>query len=445
MQALSFTFDSDFFCYTAEIENTINNGNSTMALEKLKLIDIEDERGKRYIAHLYSKIKLSDGKYSEGIKIINESQSLHGEYIGMLADKATMLYMSGDYLRWKKCVDLFEDKLKSVKRNLSNQSLVNNYVLLAKFKEELGEVTKALAIYKQLESTIDHLDDDYAMVLAQLVRLKAEWSSNTDLTKLYGELFNLNKNLHHKSYQIEVTHSLFIAELYIFGEEAAWPRFEEIKKELDEYDYSLFIVDYISYCMKQEKKVQNKLFKLLDMNDMFVKSLYNINNGMTVDVSLLSHSLTVHSYLTLMALLVKKSSEKGSIHRLFLLLTSNFSSGDSKLWHSLISEKISPTENLVFSKSQKVLSLDDKEISLSRKKNIYEILCLFSSEARSISLEQVVTELWDVEYNESYYHRLRVAIKRFNKEVCTAFVGKEIFSITAKEISLIRNLDFSDK
>ncbi|MNL52232.1 hypothetical protein D3C87_1753890 [compost metagenome] len=92
----------------------------------------------------------------------------------------------------------------------------------------------------------------------------------------------------------------------------------------------------------------------------------------------------------------------------------------------------------VLTSDMKLVINDRFHLNLASKKKIYELLSHLSSQ-KSMSLEELTKKIYEAEYNESYFHRLRRLAKRFNDEVL-AVGAPALLEVKDGQISLLADL-----
>ncbi|MGI4992106.1 hypothetical protein ACRXCV_05725 [Halobacteriovorax sp. GFR7] len=418
-----------------DIERNINNGQFDIAHIAISNFNPELKDQERKVNHLKAKLHLFKGEYRNCVKSIHQIEEEYGQHIGLLADKCCALYMMEDFIRWQEATKELEIRLDEYRNILSNSTYIKSAICLGKFKEELGEINESLLIYKNLLSNLDKVKEDYPMVLAQIVRLKSKWKLSKDLNTLYKDLFTINEERYHTNFNIELNHSLLVTELELFGFEIAFERYENIKSKLDKQDRALFLSEIIEYLLKNNKGIQDNIINEFSKvgESSFEKNLGLLSQGKEAKIK----SMPIHSSLTLYSIMISKNMKKDILYRdQFNFLIQSFSTKTKALWQALIS-----TDVLVEIKLEgSVVSYKSKSIDLNRKK-VALALVKAMTEKKVISLEDLTLLIWGNEYNDSFYHRIRIAIKRLNTELSSALIINDLFFVDSAELKI--NTGFS--
>ncbi|GEM_PF-4108157 len=416
------------------IEENISNGNLKLAVKQIELFIPQEQHQMRVIEHLKAKILLMKGQYKDCVNLISDIENEFGFHIGLAADKSCALYMMEDYLRWKESVKVLNSQLEEAKSEISYKTYIKTAICLAKFKEELGEIYEALQIYKELIGSLNKLVDDYPMVLAQIVRLKSKWQESSDLVEQYGDLNAINEQRYNENFNIELNYSLFIAEMEIIDTYLAIKRYEKIKNKLDKEDQILFLSELVEHSLRKDIEIPTNIFKEYSSLEKFSydECLYKIYTNEDLNIP----SMTLYSILTIHYLLILKNDKhKASLLKRFHLLIQGLSSKTKKMWLSKI--ETNSEVNIMLNNTE--ISFDGAKLNLAKKKIALNIIRALTGRSK-ISLEELTKEIWDAEYNESYYHRIRVAVTRTNKTISSALFISDLFRIDTTNLYLSKGI-----
>lgn len=102
--------------------------------------------------------------------------------------------------------------------------------------------------------------------------------------------------------------------------------------------------------------------------------------------------------------------------QLFLLLESLDDKSRALLKKRVDSLQIENKKALLLLEHKKQIIVDGLSMSFQRRRIPFDILRQLS-QCTTISLSELTAKVWGAEFNESYYHRIRVNINRLNRDM----------------------------
>lgn len=401
-----------------EVQNLIHElelDRAQAMLDKIKRISVPDRRFKE---HLRSKILFYRNDYDKTISLIEKTIHKHGPHVSLLSDRACAFYLKNDFFNFEAAVSKLELEYQSCLEDLDIDSLVNTGVCLGKFLEELGHVEKALRLYESLMLECEFYTHKTPIVLSQLLRLKSQWKIQKEIEIDYKRLFTLNAQLKSKNFNFELQHSLFLAELELFGPKVAVERFNEIKEHLSAEDLNLFVGDYIESALRNKFSIDENISSLLNKGlNPYEEQLLKILNRENIIFSKMSTTMPLGHVLRLMGLVLTSDSCPDGLEGQYTFLLQTVSGKDKAIWQNLIKDAQKIEMKIIdLDLSQKKMAFNGHVYDFARKGNAMSILQALSVNEK-LSLESAVSTIYGASLDESYFHRLRMAIKRLNSDV----------------------------
>lgn len=420
-----------------EVQNLIHDlelDRAQAMLDKVKKISIPDRRFKE---HLKSKILFFRSDYDKAISLIDKTILKHGPHVGLLSDKAGAFYLKNDFFNFEAAVSKLEVEYQNCLEDLDINSLVSTGICLGKFMEELGHVEKALRLYESLLLECEFYTHKTPEVLSQLLRLKSQWKITKEIEIDYKRLFTLNSELESKNFNIELQHALFLAELELFGQKIALERFNNIKDQLHDDDMNLFVGDYIESSLRNHHKINDKVISLMGKKlNSYEENLIKILNNDNIVFSKMSSTMPLGQVLRLMGLVLSSSNAPEGLEGQYTFLLQTVSGKDKSIWQNLIKNADSIELKVVeVDLENKKMASKGQIYDFSRKANSLAILTALKGNQK-LDLETAVFKIYGANLDESYFHRLRMAVKRLNGDVAKTLLIDGPIKITNESIEV---------
>lgn len=399
----------------------------------------------RIKAHFWGKILFHQEKFEQASYVFRKAIDDFGEHVGLLSDLLCCHYVSGDYFSWSKNVDRLAEELEKASAKLSTDSLIRTMLLLAKSREEQGLVADALQIYEEMLKKTSE-DDFLPLVLAQLVRIKSFWGIKKDLPDNYNKLILINEKFFLNHTNVEVQHALILAEMELFGVEEGSSRLGNLltdENNLCDADKRLLIYDYLE-CNLRLKGVIPEFVSEYASQITFRDDFEDIIHRLTFDgtksisrgeLSELSSKVPPTCFIRVMIYLGELNNIE--IQRKLLFLLDSLEHKSRKVWtqrfRSLIESSDTRNKLATYDSNSKIITFGDQVLNLSRKKMMWGVLEHLLDKGEC-PIEEFVEKIWQVSYNPSYYHRLRVLVKRLNDLLKRPIGVNDIIAVTAEKI-----------
>ncbi|MFS4461031.1 hypothetical protein [Bdellovibrio sp. HCB2-146] len=402
---------------------------------------------KRVLVHLRIKEMLQKGEYYSAIEAIQLCFHEKGEHLGLWCDLAACYYLTQQYGLWALTLQKIENLLREFQKQISDVSLTKTRMMLAKFFEETGDLQKSLSYWMEcLEGS------DIELILRariNIVRLLALYPLGPELTTYYRDLKPALRSKLAPTLEIEILHALSLAEVSLLGP-ATWSQLKELidRYEIGKEDQALLYFDICDLIMRTGEALPESLVHALAQltpvgpYEACLKNLALKTRVDQVPWLSLATEMPVGNFLRLASLALTmnlvSNEEAVVLKRQIELTLLGFTPKDRQVWQGLLPSTSSHLLSAVLTEDMKLVINDRFHLNLTSKKKIYELLSHLSSQ-KSMSLEELTEKIYEAEYNESYFHRLRRLAKRFNDEVL-AVGAPALLEVKDGQINLLADL-----
>lgn len=396
--------------------------------------------------HLAAKHFLEAGKPRVALELMEKCLKEHGAHVGLLSDIAACNYHLQNFSQWREQNVLLKQEFKECRNFLSPTSRVRTLICLGKFSEEDGRVTEALQLYKQALADAQQDANLRLKVIIQMVRLLATFNSpDENLAQHYSELLHLGQTEFGTQFDLEVEHTLFLAELELFNETIPRARLERILKNGSSQDQKLCLFDLAEWSLLRKLKIPEDLRKHLSSDstqDPFENCLLDFvqepNEEFLVQKILeRSGQLLTASYLRILSIgsiLIVHESLRKNLESRFLFALRSLHPADRKHWTKRLA-RISKTYKFSLNLDARTIHFGEHRMDLSKRSNLFELLKMLVKE-RSMTTEEATSKVWKTNYDWHAYNRLRVFCQRSNKIFEESFGVGSIFIFDQNQISL---------
>ncbi|NQZ01785.1 MAG: hypothetical protein HRT45_14075 [Bdellovibrionales bacterium] len=380
----------------------------------------------RIAQHLKSSRAVHQGQFDEAKAIISDAKDKYGPNALLLIDQASIYYRLGEWVNWRKTYDELQEILDS-NGNLSLFTRMKSYLNLGKFLEEEAKVCFAKQYYQNACDMAENNDRQiFFEASLQKLRLCATLGDKTEVGQLYTDFLQLTKSEMTSHFQVEVEHSLMLAELCLVGPSHAWTR---VKRSLDDNtmiveDKALILYDFLEECLVRNYEVSehmlNACLKIEPTNEFeqLIQSVCLVNHKkMSLEeISELSSTTSWACYLRILTLAMEiyphmQKELKNKIH----LLLSALPSTSRHLWVKRLDKYLRTSKKTVYYNSQtRMLTFESKNIDLSRKRGMLTFVEIMS-QSQSETVEKMIEKIWDSEFSPDHFHRLRMTAHRMNE------------------------------
>lgn len=401
--------------------------------------DSDCKKQRRILEHIKIKNLMAAGSYILCLAQIKRVRAEYGDHISLLCEQAVLYYLTSQFSLWQQAVFQIDEILPTIENHLSQASLAKTWLLQAKFYEEMGYVRYSLELLNRAEK---HARNElFLRVRNNKLRLIALYPISNEFDQLYLETKqSVNAELGFNTHA-ETMHALILAECQRYSDLALNSALQRLKNlELAEQDTSLIIFDLCVLFIKKNnplsKDLINKLYQVSPQNE-FESNLKKLilHDKIQENTWLnLLEKMPLGNFLTLCPFIEQQldKDEKETFHQFYDSVYKTLPRREQKNW-----ERTSAIETIPWNLDlgNKKVKINDKEVSFSSRKTLFQFLELMSFH-KDLSLEMVVKNLYDSEYNDTYFHRIRRLVKRINDEFETLAFPK-VLSCDKENVRLL--------
>jgi len=395
--------------------------------------------------HIKGKSFIQSGDYLTALEILQNAKSQFGPHLGLLCDILCCHYCVGNVYELKNYINYILKELDIASLIISPDTQIRTLIFVSKMLEEVGSLEFALKNYKKANSLVDLLAGESQLrgrilTSAQVLRLSM---LNGIEDKFLSQHYQVCYKLQTTSLKlvIELEHALMLYEVQNFSPILAQQRVVSLVQNTNAPDLQkrLIVFDYIYECLIRNINLQstNKLFEQLDHNnfDVFEKYVYRCANNLPVnleDCLQIKKESTLLNWLRACQLFVINSNQNDQ----YTLLLKKMAIEDLSVLELADQKSIRNIFNNVFSSNMPTtLILHKHKVHVSSqsfdlKTNGFSLKVLkYFSMCNQSSIELFVKSVYEANYNETYYERVRIALNRFNKELLSIVGVEKVISI----------------
>jgi hypothetical protein len=377
----------------------------------------------RHHLHLKAYELMQKEQFSSALIELRKTVTEFGPHVSLLADLASCYYMVGDYLNYRETTKLLLNEYNSAKELLSPQTMSEVTLGLGKLLEEMGQLVPAIELFQNYPSLqTDHFEAWQKRIRSQLLRLLCFLRQGSQIADLYVACEQMQDRDGHN--ELEIQHAIMLADFELFGFDAAFHRLQTVRSKLPVFMERLYVFDLLFECLRRG---QGQLFK----SEYFQKLLYlecdpyeqalwdlwsELQNESPVSALSLIRSdgmspMGACRYFYLLQMLSQNAALAQSARQKFHLILRTFDTESRnailKFWPIA-----SSTQVLRLGSEQMVIE-DGKTVSLKKQKNLINLLSLFQTQD-CCTVEVAIAQLFETEYDELSFNRLRNAVSRAN-------------------------------
>ena len=405
-----------------KVKQYLQRGEFSLAEASLTRLNPVSKSQMRTHAHYLGRVYLYRGDFTEALSLFLQAERRFGPNINLTVDIANCRYRLGHNHAWEQRVVLLEKTLRG-EHLLCEESSLYAQLSLAKFKEELGEISEALKIYLRLrDQHRDKTSLPYFSLLAQLLRVLSLGQDQPLLAETYRELIHV-KELHPQLYlDIEIQHALMLAEVRQIGPNAALARMESQfqRLDIDQSDRRLILFDLLDEFLLRRlditpllERAQKHSLSHLDPYEATLLRLADNEVLSSQDWIQLPRQVSTGCYLRLLSLSLNSECNPELTHRWHLLMGA-LSPASAQAWSGRLAQSQSQNRFIFNSHTGELRLPSHKSVSFKRRKALSHLLRILSRSNR-IPVETAIQELWGTGYSPSHFERLRISAHRLNQ------------------------------
>ena len=247
----------------------------------------------------------------------------------------------------------------------------------------------------------------------------------------------------YQDFDIEVEHALALADMRILGTSAVWQRYSELN--LQSYDKDLFLLDIFfekSIRNENNNKSESRIFTQWQPVDTAAILFKKILTEKSVKASevLRSSAAQLQKIKLLKLMSLKENTESTQMY----LLIEPILSCSKKLWSNYFQRFNIKNEIIIeLDLKEKKMQVNSVEICLRRREVALQICTVLIEKNSTVGLELLCQSLWpSAEYDQSYYHRIRMQVQRLNRSIHEKSLIEEIFVINNDKLTLNAGVRF---
>lgn len=446
--------------HLATVNAFILNGEIDAAEKLLKTIKPATTAEKRTYYHQQALLFYNRNKVSEARQLLENAITKYGDNVNLTRDLAVCFYRLQDMVNFRQLIERLEKDVISHEAILSQRSLFECDLMLGKFLEEDARLAPALIFYERAlqraTTTAQRI-----RVLIQKTRWHALYEGCDQLSSYYRELISVPADTYNNDFQVELQHSLMLVEMRLIGSDHAWQRIERLLPTLSDFDQRLMIFDFVEGCYSQDLNIPPLVleiingFKDLDAYEHYLKKL--LEKSLTSEEKIhqltqLAPKLSWSSYLRLLCLtanLETSSSAKQELHRKIQLIVKSLDPRTQNLWNHRLKQSLqTPETKIEISSRDRSIKVQGRVIDLSKKKIGMQMLETLYAKP-SLTVDDMIAQLWQTSFSPEHYHRLRMSAHRLNTLIYEASGVGKVIEVDSQNVRLraeikLRSMDMGE-
>ncbi len=410
-----------------------------------KLLESQDQSNfdvRKMLMYLEGKKALLQQDYASALTLYKQAQTEYGDHHLLIADLASVYYLTQHYGQWKACLDdafvRFDDEGQDYSESIQDRLRI----LMAKFSEEAGELLQAERFL--LQSLNSSNQQMVRRARTHLLRLWSQYKMNSKVQEYYLNLKLTNPELQDNEYIFEHAHAMALAEAELSTPDLAIKSLAQLSN-CDPSSKSRIAFDLAEIEFRQKGQVSETLWQwisLIEPSHLYEEKLLKIWRGESpADWYLWSSKMPLGNFLSLLTLLMASPDFKEydlAFHQ-WKLIVSAMPKKNQALWTQILpTAKVRPARPSVALSDDGELRINQVQIALSSKPLLINFIRLLV-EYPKIKDEKACQLLWQSEATESYLARLRQLNGRINK-LALQNAAPEICSYRQGVLQLLANV-----
>lgn len=380
---------------------------------------------------------MSLGQHAKALDMAQKLSREHGPHIGLACDVICCQYQLGLFSACAESIQSVVQDFKSISPRLSLDSSRRTLVFISKIQEELGQVLESLHTLKEAHHFVENKKDQ-KMILIQELRLMAYLGLKKNIV---DHLSVWNSNIEEDDFlDVELKHALLWAEYSLFGFKRVRDLALDLShKTLSPTDRRLVLRDFLEIAWlsrnEQDSVAQNFFAEFKNRKDQLSFDLFLIDlyKG-HADVShyFYHDDLSIMQKIRMLILRMQTqidAHEQTDLRKKFHLLTAQLSSGSIKTLSQLLPSELQQVDSK--------LRLAPQGFSATQVKFMN-----FFFHQNQVDLSFLSRQLWNEDFNELHYDRIRMLVYKINK-LARDQTSFDLFKVTKLGVSLKHKFYFS--
>lgn len=435
--------------------NLIQRGELAEATRGINSYPAQTQVEKRILEHLRGLVAEFSGDLETAYHTYLKALEKYGENIKLLGDLASACYQLDLMAKWRFYHQKVLKNLTELDDYLSLESRVVCGLGAGKNMEEDGDLAGAMNLYEQCFTLSQGVEDFetrqnlYLRVLPQLVRLRSQFNHADKLGLYYTELISLQRGDYPKHLDVEVQHSLVLAEISLIGPHHAWARARLALEDKNflESDRRLIYFDFLEemlirgFVIEEEMKAYQELVGSADSFEQEIALLAFAPNSRRDlgELADLASALSWSCYLRILILYFGSTGNERLAEELrnkINLILSALGPQSKAYWLNRMRPYMASGDLVInFSREKRTIAFQNKELDLSRKKGMLLLLEAMTENSEK-SVDDVISLLWSDQYSPENYHRLRMTVHRLNQLLYDLTAIPKVLEVSADRVSV---------
>lgn len=460
-----------------QIEELIQQGQWEKAKNALDSIHPTTSILLRMKGHFLGKILFMKGDYLGAIQQYETTLKHYGTHIGLICDLTFAFMLQGNYSKvylWFKRV---QQELKSAEYLININTTVRTYLFLAKISFEWMEFTEAIQFLKKIindynmtlnskkwDSLLEPRWLDQATV--QLLRYSAylnlpeSQSAANKWQHLYGKV-SLMSYPKEPRFILNQYHALLLADITISGLDSSKLRLMNFVKDgLFPEDWSLGLSELLEILMVERQthlwpdhQDLIELFLKTEPRDQYEVALQRILKAKNITKEIvniclneiaLDYPLNQYRLINILSAISHDDDISAELKKRLSMLLNNLTIENRALLYARMQRLQKTNVQIIEVREKNKLKLNSIEVEFKPSPLILFLLKNMS-EKSFLPIEDIVKDVWNVEYHPSYSQRIWVAIKRFNTYLHVHLDGHKLFHCKKEGVYLAEGIQLQSK
>lgn len=398
----------------------------------------------RKAAHENAKPLLLAGNYSSALAQLESARREFGENVQLSADIAACHFLDGKPLECRRETEKLESTARSVRAVLQPSTLYAVNIVLAKLREEEGELAHALALYRETLASLDPERDAefHYLCLAQILRMAAQYGLGLGQAEYYSQLTRLRRVEENYLDRMDLQHALLLADYFLVGENMALARLGRILEfaDLQVAERNLVIFDLAEAVYRREARISEALTGLVRAAvsaDAYERALQNLvlapAGARTTPLPAVQEMGTANR-LRYFSLAGKASGAPEECRRAVELALAGISAESRRIWTAHFYPQAAEGALSLTLRNGRLES-SWKSVELGRQEYLIRAITALAA-SRELGLDDFCRALWDAVPNMSYQERARAIANRLNSIILKTFGIPKALRVRQTGVSL---------
>ncbi len=377
------------------------------------------------VAYYQAKLSLLQGDLKKSFSELQSIAETFGATLPVLSDLTAVSFLAHDVLAFEEYSKKLELEFIKNRNTLDANVLLRTLIFLGKIKELQADVCSASDYFNEA-SVLSAGGPFHEKVLAQIVRLGSFMKiSEGEAAKIYN-LLSSGLRIGTES-DFDVIHALIILETRLFGVEIVEKRiFNLIESNLSPVDLRQLVCHFLEEAMILEKNPSTELLQCLSLKLQFSQMNAYENavfsqffNMGKVEIVPVAGALDELKRIIYEIQDTPQGPLRTQLRKQFLFKASSLPQDSQKVlfdkWSHCLKGSASESMSILHGE---VMIGSNKYVGKNAKLLLDILTQFLKEETNQLASEKIVAKLFgNLNYDDSQYHRLRMAVSRLNKEL----------------------------